>query len=415
MTVAPARSDVERPQYLHQIDLFRILTFACVIGVHVLGGTTGVADVSSNALQMLLHFTREAFFALTGFVLVHQYSHRPLRAVAFWRRRFPLIGLPYLVWTVVYWAVPLVQQGHLAPIDLGQLGLDVVEGTACYHLYFLLVTMQVYLLLPLLVRLLRVTTGQHRWVLAVSAAGQLAVAWLLTNPPVTTGALGNLIAHGYTTIFAYQFYTVLGAVVALHFTAVHDWVHRHGRLVAAAVVAACAAVLLTYWHSVAAGVPPYLAAGVFQPYAALWYIALIIGMYTLASAWATRRQPGSMLARIVSYGSDRSFGIFLSHPLVLAALLGGPTDRLRTAVGQPWASLLIYLTTVVGAIVLTELLRRSPISLATTGRRRLRRPARTDSDPSSPNAPSNPHPDPVPRQNSVVAPDRELGRVRGRA
>ncbi|MBO0850458.1 MAG: acyltransferase, partial [Pseudonocardia sp.] len=253
MTIAPARPAVEQAKHLHQVDLFRILTFACVIGVHVLGGTTADTDVPSNATQLLLHFTREAFFALTGFVLVYQYSRRPLRPGAFWRRRFPLIGVPYLVWTVVYWALPLVVQGHFAWTDLEQLGLDTVEGTACYHLYFLLVTMQVYLLLPPLMWLLRATAGRHRWVLAISAVAQLGTDWLLTNPPATTGTLGEVLGHGYATIFAYQFYTVLGAVAALHFTAVHEWVRRHGLLVASVVLAAGATVLSIYAHSVATG------------------------------------------------------------------------------------------------------------------------------------------------------------------
>ena len=37
-----------------------------------------------------------------------------------------------------------------------------VTGTASYHLYFLLVSMQLYLVFPLLRRLLRATAGRHR-------------------------------------------------------------------------------------------------------------------------------------------------------------------------------------------------------------------------------------------------------------
>ncbi|HET6504895.1 MAG TPA: acyltransferase [Amycolatopsis sp.] len=369
MTRATVRPQLQqRPEHLHQVDLFRILTFACVIAVHVLSGTTLPDDVPSNALQLLLHFTREAFFTLTGFVLVYQYSRRPLRAGAFWRRRFLLIGLPYLVWTVVYWAVPVIGQWQIGPADLSRLGWDVVEGNASYHLYFLVVTMQVYLLLPLLMRLLRATAGHHRWVLAASGTLQIGVSWLLTNPPVTAGPIGDLLAHGYVTIVAYQFYAVLGGVVALHFDAVHDRVRRHPALIASAVAAAGLAVLAIYRHLVDTGVPAYVAAGVFQPYVAVWFVALIAALYALSSAWAARRRPDGALDRIVAYGSDRSFGIFLVHPLVLAFLIGDPARWLGTTVGQPWASLVIYLATVVGAVGLTELLRRSPVSLSTTGR-----------------------------------------------
>jgi hypothetical protein len=162
----------------------------------------------------------------------------------------------------------------------------------------------------------------------------------------------------------------------LHFKAVHEWVRGHGRLVAVMVLAAGAAVLLTYWHSVAGGAPPALASSVFQPYAAVWFIAFIVGLYALAAAWGAHRRSDGTLARIVDQGSDRSFGIFLAHPLVLGVLLDGPTERLYATIGQPWTTLLAYLVTAVGAVALTELLRRSPISLVTTGRRRLGGPIR---------------------------------------
>ena len=59
---APARAT--RPggkaPYLHQIDLFRLITFACVILIHVVGATNFAQDVGANAVETPLHFTREA-------------------------------------------------------------------------------------------------------------------------------------------------------------------------------------------------------------------------------------------------------------------------------------------------------------------------------------------------------------------
>lgn len=57
---------------------------------------------------------------------------------------------------------------------------------------------------------------------------------------------------------------------------------------------------------------------------------------------------------------------------MLAFLVGAPAQWLGANVGQPWASLVIYLATVAAAVALTELLRRSPASLVTTGRPRIR-------------------------------------------
>ncbi len=53
-------------------------------------------------------------------------------------------------------------------------------GTAWYHLYFLLVSMQIYLVFPLILWLVRKTAGHHGVLLAISAVIQLALtSWLM--------------------------------------------------------------------------------------------------------------------------------------------------------------------------------------------------------------------------------------------
>src|SRR6266567_2035321 len=107
--------DSARPKraHLHQVDLFRILTFACVIGAHVVGNSLDPGNVPGNGVVVILHFTRQAFFALTGFVLIYQYGRRqPLNTRAFWRKRFPLVGIPYLAWSVIYWGYSIVAGLH---------------------------------------------------------------------------------------------------------------------------------------------------------------------------------------------------------------------------------------------------------------------------------------------------------------
>src|SRR5262249_27821974 len=123
---------------------------------------------------MLLHFTREAFFALTAFVLVYRYRDR-LRIVPFWRRRFLLVGVPYVIWSAIYTGLGLITTPLPPTAALIQLGCNLITGAACYHLYFLVVTMQFYLLFPLFLWLLRVTRGWHGWLLALGAVLQVAI------------------------------------------------------------------------------------------------------------------------------------------------------------------------------------------------------------------------------------------------
>jgi hypothetical protein len=67
--------------------------------------------------------------------------------------------------------------------------------------------------------------------------------------------------------------------------------------------------------------------------------------------------------------SDRSFGIFLSHPLVLWVLLWVGGGWVETTVPTPWLTPFAYVVVVLLAFVIADLTRRTPLSLPLAGRR----------------------------------------------
>ncbi|WP_225732023.1 MULTISPECIES: acyltransferase [unclassified Nocardia] len=367
--IRPTTVERRRRPQLPQLDLFRILVFACVIAVHVTDKANDPGSVPANAALILLHFTRNAFFALTGFVLVYQFADGPLRAGGFWRRRLGLVGIPYVVWSVVYWAYTIHtgQNTGSASRLLGRLGLDLVSGTAYYHLYFLLVTMQAYLLFPLLRKLLRATEGRHRWVLAASAALHLPLLWYLAHPPFTVGVPGQIWTHLYATVFPYQFFTVLGAVTAWHIDAVNAFLRGHARAIVAVTLLAAVAAEWNYLIAIHGGQPPWGASDVFLPQLTIWFVAIAACLYLITTRWAAHRREQGMAARLVRYGADRSFGVFLLHPLVLDILL-----QTVPASGQPGRTIVLYLLVVALTPVGAEVLRRIPASRWLTGRPMLR-------------------------------------------
>jgi peptidoglycan/LPS O-acetylase OafA/YrhL len=374
-TAGPAPASDRR--HLHEVDLFRLLTFASVIGVHVLSAATTPDDVPSGGGQLLLHFTREAFFTLTGFVLMFQALRRPQHPLPFWRKRIPLVLTPYLTWTVLYslLAIWTSAPGPPEPTvsrELLTMATNAVEGTAWYHLYFLLVTLQLYLVFPALVAgLRRLGRTGHLVVLGVALVLQIAVCVLLTAPPAN-GFGTFLIAHGYVLLPSYLLYPVVGALAALHLDQVQALVLRFRWAIAGLVVVAIATAEVWYLVTVGHGTAPSVASAVFQPTTIAWFLVAVLGLYTLSLVVTAGWRPGGPARRALAYASDRSFGIFLAHPLVLAGLLsiaGGWVD----AVGSGLTLAALYLGTVLGSVLLADVLRRVPASAALTGRPRLRR------------------------------------------
>jgi peptidoglycan/LPS O-acetylase OafA/YrhL len=356
--------------HVYAVDLVRVLTFAAVIAVHTVTTVNPTDSVPTGGAAMLLHFTREAFFALTAFVLVHRYRDG-LPVVPFWRRRFLLVGVPYVIWSVIYSGLNLVTTPMPPTAALSQLGRNLLTGGAWYHLYFLLVTMQFYLLFPLFLRLLRPAAGPRSrawWLLAVCAVLQVGInAGLHLLHP--SGLAGKLLYYDGSFVGSYVFYLVLGGVAALHADRVQSWVREHSAMVVMALVLTGAATEGWYLLSVLGGSSPTVASDVFQPVMVPWCVAVMTALLALGVAWAARRR-GGRGSQAVQISSDRSFGVFLVHPMVLWVLTLGPLSWLSIRVSALSSTVIALVVTIVVSLLVVEALRHSPLSMMLTGKRR---------------------------------------------
>jgi peptidoglycan/LPS O-acetylase OafA/YrhL len=362
---APAKP-AER-KHLYEIDVVRILTFLCVIGVHTTSHTVAPTDIALYLLLGLLHFTRNVFFTLTAFVLVYSYLHRPQPMRKFWPKRFLLVGVPYVVWSVIYFVASNLHSPSSR--SFGELFLSLIghilTGTAWYHLYFLLVTMQVYLLLPVILWVVRKTRQHHVLLLSVAGVVQLTIVGFYFYLPGSVGWL-----HGYTKeyFFSYEFFILAGAVAADHSAQFLAWVRSHRPLIGIIALVTGLITLGVFGIQIAAG-RSYSATGTpLQPIIMVWGTAVALGFLALGTIWADRRKAGSLSARFVTVASDRSFGIFLSHPMFIWILLWIGDDWFERTIPTPWLTIVIYVLVIACAIGFTEIARRTPLSLPLTGR-----------------------------------------------
>ncbi|HLJ09305.1 MAG TPA: acyltransferase, partial [Acidimicrobiia bacterium] len=214
---ATASGATPRPRrpHLHQVDVVRLLTFAAVIGVHSIAFTEQPSNQAWSGVLMLLQFGREVFFALTGFVLVYSAGDRPLSARTFWRKRFPLIAVPYLAWSGIYTLFHIFGPLH-DHLTWTTILWDLATGNSEYHLYFLLVSMQLYLVFPLLLRFVR-RTAQRPWPV-LGVVGVLNTAWFawLQYGHAPASWIGQLWPRAYELLPTYAVYVLIGCYAAVH-------------------------------------------------------------------------------------------------------------------------------------------------------------------------------------------------------
>lgn len=364
--------------HLDQVDLFRVLTFASVVAVHSFAFTNPPDSHVANGFAVVLHFTREAFFFLTGFVLVHAQRDRPLDVRRFMTRRLRLIGIPYLVWSALYWADGLLLAPRPAHQAVSDLVWGVLGGHAAYHLYFLLVSIQIYVAFPLLLRLVRACRRRPLTLLAVLAVYELAVMFWLHDIAPVTGVAGWLSGKAFVLLPTYLFWVVLGAVAAQHLAPAQTWLVVRARRVVLAGALAVGASLAFYLWQLGHGHTSLDsdASAVLQPIMVLDSLGVIALLAVLSCRWAVAQPAHPTATRVLAWCSSASFGVYLVHALVLDRVLAlglhGPDPHL---VPQPYASVLAWLLTLAGSVALVAVLRRTPLSLPLTGRARPRRPA----------------------------------------
>lgn len=368
---APRRS---RPHVI-ALDLIRLIIMVFVVGVHTLAFGGGQVTVVLGAITTVFHTSRELFFLLTALVLTYNYGHRgQLRWLAFWRRRYWLVVPAYVAWTVIYYAADGTGRGPF-PAALWH---DLITAGARYHMYFLLVTMQVYLLFPVLRWVLRKTAGHHVALFAAACLYQLALTAALQHHLVRTGPLAGWLSGAGTGIWleSYLLYVVGGAIAGWHFDQICAFTRRYARAWTVALVAGfgVAAGIGTYLAGIcAAGATPAEASAVFQPVVVVE--ALAFGWALLAGGliWSDRGAPHR---KFFAAGSASSFGIYLAHPLVLQGLLavagaGGVPAAVRSAPAalEVLALLGVAVPLVYGASwIIASAARRTPFSLMLTGR-----------------------------------------------
>ncbi len=366
--LAPAQPVRGTRKRLDHIDAMRPVKQAGVVSTHTLLAFAPVAaGLTVGASLQLLHVTREAFLFVSACMLA--YSVRDLAGIdhsTFWRRRFALVAVPYLCWTVIYFTVGL-------PGDHGTPRADLVHllylfGTGYYQLYYLLVLLEFYALFPLLLILLRRTAGHHGLVLLVSGAVQIVLVSTMHWGLAPSWMQGYWATREVTS---YQFYLVAGMVVAMHLDEFHEWLCSHVSLIVTGTLAA-AAVAEAWYYLAADHVASWLgsSADPFQPIVIPFNIGAIACIYLIGVALVHRRR-SKRTRTMVQSGSDNSYGIYLAQLLFITIMGWLGWRHLNGYLPWPLVSAITVVVVFLSCIGLTEVLARTPLAKPLTGRTRV--------------------------------------------
>ncbi len=145
-----------------ELDMLRGIAIIAVIGTHI---TTLVLQVYteqrhiidfgtqlSHFFNQFFRFSVPLFLLLSGLTLTLSQERRGLNLFRFYEKRFVKILAPYVLWTVFF---TYYLSTSVATISLQTIYHNILYGDADYHLYFMVVILQCYLVFPLFYSLLK--------------------------------------------------------------------------------------------------------------------------------------------------------------------------------------------------------------------------------------------------------------------
>jgi peptidoglycan/LPS O-acetylase OafA/YrhL len=304
-------------QRLDHVDAMRPIKQTAVISTHALIYFSPLAtSFAAASMLTLTHFSRDAFLFVSACMLA--YSYRNSERVAqgpYWKRRFVSVGLVYIVWTIIYWPFAAAQSSPTFPYvkipgshlftGAGLHNFLFNLGTGYYHLYFLIVLLEFYLVFPYVFWFLRRFPGSRLPILVGS------VIWQVMYPIIVRRDwIGFVMSPKIETrlIFSYPLYLLGGVICAFYLESFHDWIVRHckGILVATVLVGAVP-VVVDYLakHHIAFS-------GVIVPGANPYDVGAIIAVYLLGVYLVSPKRSARTRA-ITASGSEAAYGIYVSQ------------------------------------------------------------------------------------------------------
>lgn len=225
-----------------EIDIMRIFGFIMVVDQHILGGYAQRAEAGFRD-SMILHFFyllgRPAvpmFIAITGFTLFYS-NYGKFDLKKYYNKRLGTIVIPYLFWSFA--TIFLFQKYEM----LKSIGEILLTGTASYHLWYMGMTIRIYLWFPVILIIagwfMKRSKNTRKWALI----GFIVLYWIILKNNnylinwISLGVFNNPSTREklfiqYSPVF-YSIYFVLGAAVWFNYEKFKSYVLKNWRKITA--------------------------------------------------------------------------------------------------------------------------------------------------------------------------------------
>ena len=303
--------------YLESIEYIRGVSMLGVVGIHV--GSQYLLNPTPNLhlvalFEIVSRFSVPIFFFISAFGLFYKINlNDPFNYGKFLRRRFKAVLIPYLIWSTAY----LIHDNLFFGWNLLPNPIYAAEiyffGLAKYHLYFLVILLWFYVLMPLWIKIIRQMTPARLILLLIA---QIIFDYWSSYGEFTSEnlfwkwRLNWLVLH-------YLFVFILGGVLGIYSERFFKWISGRKKIISATFLITLI-ILLGYYYFliVVKNFSPEAAVntahqlsppGIFYTIAASIFLFMIFEFGNLPA----------QIRKFLSLLGKNSYFVYLAHPFAI--------------------------------------------------------------------------------------------------
>ena len=316
--------------YLKSIEYIRGVSMLGVVAIHI--GSQYLLNPSPNInlvalFEIVSRFSVPIFFFISAFGLFYKIDlNAPFDYKNFLRRRFKAVLIPYLLWSIFYFTHDNNFFAYGLP-DFGFAVEVIFFGLAKYQLYFLVILIWFYLLMPIWIKIIKSLTPTKFAIIFFAQIGfnyfssyNVALFEFTNSLPYDSVLKMFLMWRLNYLVLHYVFVFLLGGILAIHSEKFFAWLKENKILVSVFFVITLAMHLgYFYWLVLGENFSALNAVNTahqLSPTGFLYTISTSIFLFMIFE----NIEFSGLAEKFLSLTGKNSYFVYLFHPLAITYL-----------------------------------------------------------------------------------------------
>ncbi|OXT08499.1 acyltransferase [Thermoanaerobacterium thermosaccharolyticum] len=295
---------------IDEIDVLKGISIIAVLTIHTTGIAVSDLDKSSLSYIIFAVLNRFSQFAVPAFIfassMLLMYNYRDENDwKLFYKKRFKNVLLPYIVWTMIYGIYLYVVYNE--PLKSILTVENLFFGGMFYHLYFIVIIVQLYLLFPILLYIYRfISQNIHTVVLSI-------VLFQIVDVLVYRYFISKFFQNSSLLFITYISFIIAGMYIGEN---IREW----GKYYHKKLLNSFFAVIVFGYLFIDISLKVFANKQIDSNLYNIYYYAFTLLASLFFFALSTKILNYHALSGLLASTGKLSFGIYLSHPLFLDVL-----------------------------------------------------------------------------------------------